>query len=118
MMDTSFDTSSASAMPPSGEAPTLPCPPVLWHVVGRFSGVAGGMTPTPPGPPALTPDAAAAAWATARRVATKGKVLCRCTDDHDGLGTAVIVEIAPQLTYSCRVVSVHGGYRSQGGHDA
>ena len=88
--------------------PTTPCPPVLWRVVGRYSEACAGMMPTPPGPPALTPDAAASAWAAARASTTADQVLCRRTDDQDGLGPRVIVRVTPRLTYSCRVVSVHG----------
>lgn len=100
-METSFDTT-----------PTTPCPPVLWRVVGRVVEPAAEdcaeMMPTPPGPPALTPDAAAEAWAAARTLTYADRVLCRRADDHEGTGPRVVVRIAPRIVYTCRVVSVRG----------
>lgn len=96
-MDTNFDLT-----------PTTPCPPVLWRVVARLSGTTGETVPTPLGPPALTPDAAAAAWAAARELTYAEQVIVRRVDDQDGTGPRVQVRITPRLTYLCRVASVHG----------
>lgn len=109
------DTQGARNPLPAESIPTKRCPPVLWRVVGCRSEVFGGMAPTPPGPAAITPEAAAKAWATRVGILGPAQVLCRHVDDRDGLGPRVDVEVTPETVYATRVLPVDmepGGSRA------